>query len=107
VVDALGAVIEDSALVQMPVRSVNSHGHWASFENFLNFLASCNFCNSINTEGSTIFLALLVHSNIGIVSPSGLAIIFDPLKSSNSISSIASLVGIRSASRAVNKLLLA
>jgi len=94
-VDVFVTVVENTAFVGTPARSVNSHSNRASHQNLLNFVATCNFGNSKDTERSTICLALLVDSNVRIICTCSLSMILDPLERSNSIATIAALVEVR------------
>lgn len=106
-IDSLVTVVENSTLVEMPVRSINSDSQWSSDNHLFDLFAARCFSNSKNSIRTAIDSAGLINSLVRICLGVGLAMIFDPLESTNSVSSIAAVVSIIVLSRAVNKLLLA
>ena len=106
-VDGLSTVAEDATSIEMPVSGINSHGQRSASNNLLNFFASVSFCDSKRPISAFRSGAFLIDGFVRVGSLSGLSVIFNPFETSDSISSVASVVRVRFSSGAVDELLLA
>lgn len=106
-IDILTTIIEDSAFVEMPVWSVNSHSHWSSCNHIFDFLTSMSLSNSKRSIFSSLKQTFIsCFGCVRILTLNGLSKIFNIFQSSDRITTITALIFIRADTWAINKLLL-